>query len=105
MWDSAEKGGEDEAKRKKKKQKLKTRNRQNERQIGRERMRGLSFVSFSLNTQLKTVLVKKPQTTIQVRGQKSNMVRCISEVGNSRMKDTYLPKQRENSKHVKPKLL
>lgn len=51
----------------------------------------------------KKELFQISDTAFQVRGSNSNMVRWV--LGNSQMKRYLSAKARENSKHVKPKLL
>lgn len=88
MWDSAER------------MKQKRKKKSSKQEIDKMKDRGWEFEL------LKTEhILSNSDTTIQVRGQKQNMVRCALEVGNSQMKRYISAKARENSKHVKPKLL
>lgn len=47
----------------------------------------------------------KTQTQLFILEQNMSLVRCVIEVGNNQMKRYISARARENSKHVKPKLL
>lgn len=100
MWDSATKEGEMKWGKNEMKNKKYTKLK-----IDRGCMQDFSFVSFPLNRSCcEWYFLWK---FLQTHTPKSNMslVRCVSEVGNSPMKRYISAKARENSKHVKPKLL
>jgi len=76
---------------------------EHEKTVTKDKRRDPYF--FPLKTIENSKNSSNRNATFQVGEQKPIMVRCVLEVGNSQMKRYISAEARENSKHVKPKLL